>query len=154
MKLKLVNLNDRMEFVLKFLVVASILFLVLYFGEKTYVSIIRSITASYYQFFKNIFGLKSPEHLYTDILLLQLVSFFALILVTPGIPIKRRLVFLLVGVMIFFTIDIFFTILLLTFPESTTFLFLVADFLKLALPFSLWFIFSYKYLLKFIEEKK
>jgi len=145
--------NHKVIFIFEFLLVASLLFFIFYFGEKSYISFIRQSMSAYYYFFKNIFGLKPPQHIYADLLLIQALSFFALTFVTPKIPFKRKIKFLLIGIAIFFAADFFFTILNLSFQASEVWILLVADFLKLALPISLWFIFSYNYLIKFVEER-
>jgi hypothetical protein len=147
------NLKKQSKFVLQFLVIASIIFLISYFGENTYTSLIRKAVSIYYNSFKSILGLQPPTRLYTDILLLQEVSFFALILVVPKIPFKRKIKFLIIGSIIFFATDILFTLLELSFQNSLTWILLSADFLKLALPISLWFVFSYNYFVNILPEK-
>jgi len=65
----------------------------------------------------------------------------------------RKLKFLIIGVLVFFTADLFFVILDLTFNSSEMYILVITDFFKLALPFSLWFIFSYDYFIKFAEDR-
>jgi hypothetical protein len=145
--------TGRMKFLLEFLAVASLLFVVFYFGQGSYTLLLKEGMSEYYYTFKSIFGLQVPQHIYSDILLIQALSFFALTLVTPKVPLKRKIKFLLAGVAIFFILDLFFAILDLTFQSSETLILLAADFLKLALPFALWFAFSYNYLLRFFDER-
>ena len=139
------NLKKQSKFILQFLAVASIIFLISYFSEKMYTSLIRNVVSIYYNSSKNAFGLQPPQRLYTDILLLQEVSFFALVLVVPKIPFKRRIKFVIIGSIIFFATDILFTLLELSFQNNFVWILIAADFLKLALPVSLWFIFGYDY---------
>jgi len=154
MFLKFKNIfTGKSLFAVKFLAIATIMFLVFYFGESSYATLIRYSVSAYYYFFKPIFGLQPPQHLYSNLLILQAVSFFALIVVTPETPLKRRVKFFAIGMIIFFITDLFFTALEISFQDSYVWIFLVTDFLKLALPISLWFVFSYNYLTKFVEEK-
>jgi hypothetical protein len=147
------NFGDKLEFLLEFVAVASIIFLISLYSQNYYELFLRKIVSSYYSYFKNIFALQPPQRVYSDILLLQEVSFFALILVVPKIPLKRKIKFLVIGTLVFFTSDILFTILEVSFQNSYVWTLLAADFLKLALPISLWFIFSYNYFLQTISEK-
>lgn len=144
---------DKFEFVLEFVAVASIIFLISYYGQDYYSLFLRKVVSSYYSYFKDILSLQPPQQIYSDILLLQEVSFFALILVVPKIDFKRKIKFLIIGTLIFFSMDILFTILEVSFQNSIVWTLLAADFLKIMLPISLWFIFSYNYFADIISEK-
>lgn len=145
--------GDKLEFLLEFVAVASIIFLISFYSQNYYSLFLRKVVSSYYSYFKNIFALQPPQQVYSDILLLQEVSFFALILVVPKIPFRRKIKFLIIGCIVFFASDILFTILEVNFQNSTVWTLLSADFLKLILPISLWFIFSYNYFISFVSEK-
>jgi hypothetical protein len=142
-----------LKLVIEYTAVASIIFIIFYYGEGSYISLIRKGMAEYYYLFKNTFGLKPPQHIYSDLLLIQALSFFTLTFITPRISFMRKLKFLIIGIVVFFAADLFFVFLDLTFQSSETWILLIEDFLKLALPFSLWFIFSYDYLIKFAEDR-
>lgn len=145
--------GDRLEFILKFVAVASVIFLISYYSQNYYELFLREVVSSYYGYFKNILSLQPPQRVYSDILLLQEVSFFALILVVPKIELKRKIKFLVIGTLIFLSMDILFTLLEVSFQNSYVWTLLAADFLKLALPVSLWFVFSYNYFVDIISEK-
>lgn len=145
--------KKNLNFVLEFLVVASVIFFISYYSQNYYEQFLRKVVSSYYSYFKNIFALQPPQRIYSDILLLQEVSFFALVLVVPKIPFRRKIKFLIIGCIVFFASDILFTILEVNFQNSIVWTLLAADFLKLILPVSLWFIFSYNYFVEIISEK-
>ena len=142
-----------LKLAIEYTAVASIIYIVFYYGEGPYISFIRKGMSEYYYLFRNTFGLKPPQHIYSDLLLIQALSFFTLTFITPRISFMRKLKFLTIGVVVFFAADLFFVILDLTFQSSEMYILVIADFLKLALPFSLWFIFSYNHLIKFAEDR-
>lgn len=144
----------NLKFVTKFVVITSFIFVLFYLGTNSYESLLKIGLSEYFFTFQNMFGLKQPTTLSANLIMLQVVSFFALIIVTPGIPLKRKTKFILVGFLLFFSIDLFFIILEVTFQNFMTQTMIFSDFLKLALPFSLWLIFSYSYLIEFYEQKK
>jgi hypothetical protein len=137
----------------EYIAVASIIFIIFYYGEGFYISLVRTGMSEYYYLFRNVFGLKPPQHIYSDLLLIQALSFFTLTFITPRISFMRKLKFLIIGVVVFFAADLFFVILDLTFQSSEMWILIIEDFLKLALPFSLWFVFSYNHLIKFAEDR-
>lgn len=135
-----------LKLVIEYIVVASIIYIIFYYGEGYYISFLREGMSEYYYLFKNTFGLKPPQHIISDILLIQALSFFTLTFITPRISFLRKMKFLLIGIVVFFASDLLFVILDLTFQSSEMYILVIADFFKLALPFLLWFIFSYNYL--------
>jgi hypothetical protein len=142
-----------LKLAIEYIAVASIIFIIFYYGQEFYISLIREGMSEYYSLFRNAFGLKPPQHIYSDLLLIQALSFFTLTFITPRISFTRKLKFLIIGIVVFFAADLFFVILDLTFQSSEMYILVIADFLKLVLPFSLWFIFSYDNLIKFAEDR-
>ena len=133
----------KLLFLLKLLVISLVLFLCLGWIEKGYQTTLVLILSLLLPPDQSAVSLDYASYL-------RLIPFLALMLVTPSIQVARRVSVILIGLMIFFTIDVASILAWGSFPnsQSTATHLIFSQIWKTTgqwiLPFLLWFVAIYK----------